>query len=407
MSRKRTQPKSDTQSNAYDVIIVGGGLSGLSFAAGLGGAGISVLCLEREDPAHMATQSYDDRTIALSLGSYRVMEQFGMADFLSDKDMCPIRHIDISEGSSPVLLNFLSHDINIDAFGYIIENRFLRRALYQKIESLDSVDLLSSTRVIDFEFLSDHVQVKTSSGACFSAKLIVGADGRSSFTREWMNIGVREWSYHQSAHVCMITHEHPHNFTAVENFRSEGPFAILPMSDDKNGRHRSAVVWSRHTRQKAKNIDNLEIFEIGLQALVPASYGRIEVISKPVLYPLGFVHAHRYTGTRMALIADAAHGIHPIAGQGLNLGFRDMSALYELIVSAHEQGRDIGASALLSTYEQKRRFDNMMMSAATDALNRIFAHPSKSFGLIRKAGLKMIQSVKPAKRFLMKYASGL
>ncbi|MBN8520592.1 MAG: UbiH/UbiF/VisC/COQ6 family ubiquinone biosynthesis hydroxylase [Alphaproteobacteria bacterium] len=405
MTRKKI--KSYPTDAAYDVIIIGGGLSGLSFAAGLGGAGISVLCIEREDPAHMATQSYDDRTIAISLGSYRVLEQFGITHFLSDNDMCPIRHIDISEGSSPVLLNFLSHDIDIDAFGYIIENRFLRRALYQKIESLDSVHLLSSTHVVDFEILSDHVQVKTSSGACFSAKLVVGADGRSSFTREWMNIGVREWSYRQSAHVCMMAHEHPHHFTAVENFRPEGPFAILPMPDDENGRHRSAVVWSRHHRKKIKNLENIGIFEAGLQALVPTSYGRIEVISKPVLYPLGFVHAHRYTGTRMALIADAAHGIHPIAGQGLNLGFRDMSALYQLIISAHKQGRDIGASALLSTYEQKRRFDNMMMSAATDTLNKLFAHPSKSFGLIRKAGLKMIQSVKPAKRFLMKYASGL
>ncbi len=403
----RNHKKTHRKNKSYDVIIVGGGLSGLSFAAGLGSAGISVLCLEREDPAHMVTQSYDDRTIAISLGSYRALEQFGVTDFLSDKDMCPIRHIDISEGSSPILLNFLSHDINIDAFGYIIENRFLRRALYQKIESLDSVDLLSSTRVIDFEVLSDHVQVKTSSGTCFSAKLIVGADGRSSFTREWMNIGVREWSYRQSAHVCMISHENPHHFKAVENFRPEGPFALLPMPNDDNGRHRSAVVWSRHTRQKTKKIEKIEIFEAGLQALVPKSYGRIKVISKPVIYALGFIHAHRYTGTRMALIADAAHGIHPIAGQGLNLGFRDILSLYELIITAHKQGDDIGTSQLLSAYEQRRRFDNMMMAGATDILNRIFAHPSKSFGLIRKAGLKMIQSVKPAKRFLMKYASGL
>ena len=217
----------------------------------------------------------------------------------------------------------------------------------------------------------------------------------------------RQWSYHQRAVICMTEHEHPHNYAAVEHFWPEGPFAILPFTDDSKGVHRSAVVFTEHGPEKTSLMKmSDEEFELALAARFPEHYGDVKLSGTRAAYPLNLVHAEKYTAPRMVLVADAAHGIHPIAGQGLNLGFRDLDCLDQLIEQALRTGEDIASSAILKTYEQKRRPDNMAMVAMTDGLNRLFSNASPTVSLLRKVGLKMVSRINPAKRFFMRQAMG-
>ena len=206
----------------------------------------------------------------------------------------------------------------------------------------------------------------------------------------------------------MIAHEKPHNNTAWEDFRSSGPFAILPMMGDAKGGHRSALVWTEHGAEKKSALHWDEyVFNAAITERFPASYGAVKAVGKRFSYPLGLIHAQSYTAPRMALVADAAHGIHPIAGQGLNIGLRDIAVLSEFIIAAKNSGMDVGGDAVLKEYEHVRRPDNMAMAAATDALNKLFSNDSKSLRTIRIAGLKMVQKIGPARRFFMKQAMGI
>lgn len=389
-----------------DIIIVGGGLAGLSLAALLGVGGVRTLCLDRESPAAALSESFDGRTTAISYGSQKILQAAGVWGEIK-ADSCPIHTIQILDGDSPVLLEFDSSEVGGDTFGWIAENRRLRAALYAKIGSLKNTACIAPARVCGFSVNDKGARVMLEDGRTFQAPLIVGADGRGSFTRGWMGIGTRSWSYRQRAIVCAVTHEHGHNNIAVENFRPEGPFAILPMTDDDEGRHRSSVVWTEHggTKDSALHFDQAA-FDASLQARFPSCYGAVRQIYGRFSYPLGLVHAHRYIGPRMALVAEAAHGIHPIAGQGLNMGFRDIAALAALVADAVGRGEDPGTPALLSRYQRTRRFDNMAMAGATDSLNKLFSNNLAPARLARRTGLKMVAKLPFAKQFFMKQAMG-
>jgi 2-octaprenyl-6-methoxyphenol hydroxylase len=235
------------------------------------------------------------------------------------------------------------------------------------------------------------------------AKLIVGADGKKSFTRDWMDVPVREWNYKQRAVICTAAHEHPHNNEAVEHFWPEGPFAILPMSDDENGTHRSSVVFTEHGPEQNSLMKlSDEEFNAELRRKFPENYGHVEMIGRRAVHALSLVHAARYIAPRMCLVADAAHGIHPIAGQGLNLGFRDVKALGDLTKGA----KDPGNQDILENYQRTRRFDNMAMVAVTDGLVRLFSNNSPSMRALRRTGLKLVGKLPAAKRFFIRQAMG-
>lgn len=386
----------------YDVIIVGGGLAGLTLACLLGKAGIKTVCLDQADPK---AQILDLRTTAISYGSSKILDDAGVwADMA--KTACPIENIEILDGDSPLLLNFLSSEVQDRAFGNIVENADLRKALLSKIKTLKSVSHIAPARVKDFNVTDTAAQAILETGETLSAQLIIGADGKNSSLREWMDIPTRQWNYNQRAVICCVAHENPHANIAVEHFWPEGPFAILPMSDDKNT-HRSSVVFTEHGPEKNSLMHFTDAeFEIALNARFPARYGAVKMIGKRAAYPLSLVHATRYIGPRMALIADAAHGIHPIAGQGLNLGFRDVSKIAQLLRGAFENNCDLGEASLLEEYQRARRFDNMSMVAVTDGLVRLFSNNHASMRLIRRAGLKLVSKLKPAKQFFMKQAMG-
>lgn len=392
-----------------DVIIVGGGPAGLTMTALLAANGVKTICIDRDNPASQIKQDFDGRTIAVSYGSRQVLEAAGIWDSLENK-ACPINTIQILDEESPVLLKFDKSEVDDRTFGWIAEMRDIRTALFDKLATEKHAHHKAPAAVSGYALHKDEksVSVHLQDGTSLSAPLVIGADGRNSFTREWMGIDTRGWSYRQKAVVCVVHHENPHQHIAVEHFRPEGPFAVLPMKDDEQGRHRSSLVWTEHynTRDKSAMDYDDEVFNAALNSRFPEFYGRVGIAGPRFSYPLGLIHAHQYIGPRMALIADAAHGIHPIAGQGLNLGFRDIACLTELITTAVKNKEDPGADALLATYQKQRRFDNMAMAGATDALTRLFSNDIAPVGIVRKIGLRAVAKLPHAKGFFMKQAMG-
>jgi 2-octaprenyl-6-methoxyphenol hydroxylase len=395
------------KSKIYDVAIIGGGLAGLSLAALLGQSGFNILCIDREDKAKTLTQNFDGRTTAISYGSAKILTEAGVWDSC-EKNSCPILDIRILDGASSVLLNFLSHDVEDRAFGHIIENRLLRQAQYKKIATLKNVIHLDNIIVTDVKMNDDYAHITTNEGHEYKAQLVVGADGKQSFIRKIIDVPHHEWGYNQTAIVCCVDHEKPHHNVAIEHFLPDGPFAVLPMNDNPaTGKHQSSLVWTVHGSDKRMIDCDDDIFNIALNARFPKEYGAVKLFGKRSFWPLGLSHAHSFIDNRIVIIAEAAHAMHPIAGQGLNIGMRDIKTLHDLLIDARAQNKDLGSQELLNTYQSMRRIDTSAMMAATDILNRLFSNKSKVLGLARKIGIKAVNHMPPVKRFFMHQAMGL
>lgn len=389
--------------NNYDIIIVGGGLSGLTLACLLGTHKFSVLCLDRDIPAQNKTAA---RATVLSHGTSLVLKEAGIWDKIEPL-ACPIQKIDILDGNSPVLMDFLSQDVDDTAFGHNIENHFVLDALVKQIEKLKTITHLTGESVASVQTSGKSANVTTSGGKEFSASLVIGADGRNSFIREFLDVTTHGWSYEQTALAATFEHKNPHNNTAIEHFRREGPMAILPLQD-KGETHRSSFVWTVETRDAKPLLEmDQDTFTIALSARIPENYGAIKIASKLMSFPLSLQHAHTYIGERIALIADAAHGMHPIAGQGLNMGMRDIKALVEILKDTREAKQDLGNEDVLQKYQRARHFDNMTMMAATDALNKLFSNNLPFIAPLRRLGIALANRSPTAKRFLMHQAMGL
>lgn len=388
----------------YDVAIIGGGLAGMTLACLLGKAGVRAACIDQAPSA--GPGQGDLRTTAISYGSRKILEEAGVWQRI-ERAACAIDDIRILDGASSVLLNFLNAEVEGKSFGWIVLNSDLRAAMLATLKNHSSVKHIASTTVKDFVRTENAVAVMLAEGTAISARLVVSADGRNSFTRRWMGVHVREWSYRQRAIVCNVAHENSHYNTAVEHFWPEGPFAILPMADDANGTHRSSVVFTEH-RPESRSFMKLDAaaFAAELAARFPASYGAITLVGPRAAFPLGLVHAAEYIAPRMALVADAAHGIHPIAGQGLNLGFRDVAELARLVGDACVHSHDPGAADILEAYQRRRRPDNTAMIAVTDSLNRLFSNNILPVRVLRRAGLKVVAKLPIARRFFMRQAMG-
>lgn len=395
-----------SKQNKFDIAVIGGGHAGLTTTAILAKAGFNVACIDLENPKDYKKLK-NNRTTAISYGSSKVLEQTDAWNSLL-KQACPIKDIKILDGSrSPVYLDFLADQVGHEAFGWIVDNIDLKIALHTQIKKLKSASLFSQTSVEDFKITDGGYQISLSDGQEIEAGFIIGADGRRSFTRQKLGINVRQWSYDQTAIVSIIHHEKPHNNIAIEHFYKEGPFAILPMLDGAKGNHRSSIVWSEENKNPKSILEyDDETFILALKTRFPEFYGDILGAGKRLSYPLNFIHASSYISHKAALVADAAHGIHPIAGQGLNIGLRDIDVLCDLMIKAKNNDRDWGSEEILKSYEQKRRIDNMSMAGATDYLNSLFASPHQTVQLGRKIGLKLVSKIKPAKEFFMRRAMG-
>jgi 2-octaprenyl-6-methoxyphenol hydroxylase len=386
-----------------DVIIFGGGLVGLALASALDSSGLSAIVVDPADPSLRKDAAFDGRTSAVSSSSMRMLETIGVADHLAEAG-CPIWRIAVADGLKPGGLHFDPDDQ--EPLGYMNENRYLRAALHARAESGKNIWLLWKSQVASVERGEGGVVVALADGRKLYAPLLVAADGRNSATREAAGINVARWKYDHQAIVSVLRHDRPHEHVAYEIFYPGGPFALLPMNDDAIG-HRSAIVWSVPEDDAAGWLSlNDEDFAAEAEAAMGEFLGKIELLAPRSSYPLGFHHAAQITADRLALVGDAAHAIHPIAGQGLNLGFRDAAALAQVLVEGARLGLDLGDTQLLDRYQRWRSLDALSVAFATDTLTRVYGVPGKAASALRRLGMELVGRMSPLRNRLMSEARG-
>jgi 2-octaprenyl-6-methoxyphenol hydroxylase len=386
-----------------DVIIFGGGMIGLALGSALDSSGLSTIVLDPADPAPRAEPAFDGRTSAVSSSSMRMLRTIGVVDHLREPG-CPIRRIAVADGLEPGGLHFDPDDD--EPLGWMHENRHLRGALQARAEAGPNTWLLWKSRVTNVERGDHGVIVALEDGRKLRAPLLVAADGRNSATREAAGIRIARWKYDHQAIVSVLRHEKPHDNVAYEIFFPTGPFALLPMND-AGGRHRSAIVWSVPNEDAAGWLSlHDDDFAAEAEAAMGGFLGKVELLAARSSFPLGFHHAAQITARRVALVGDAAHAIHPIAGQGLNLGFRDVAALAEVLVEGVRLGLDLGDQQLLDRYQRWRSLDALSVAFATDSLTRIYGVPGRAASAVRRFGMGLIDRVSPFKNRLMSEARG-
>ena len=403
-----------------DIAIVGGGLAGGLAALALGSRGFSCALIDAQDPAKMRGQAFDGRTSAISYASARVFRRLGVWDGI-EPDAEPIRDILVTDGRaqsrfddgavSSFQLHFDSRELGDNQpLGWIAENRHLRDALFDALAPLDNVRLMAPARRTSVTFGKGGAAIGLEDGRTVNASLVVAADGRFSALRSEANIKTNQWRYRQTGIVCTVAHEHPHKGVAQEFFLPSGPFAILPMTPRSeepapNNRYRSSLVW---TEREDAAPAFLSLDDAGFQREIENRFGpylgALEVVGGRWSYPLAFHLAQSYIAPRLALVGDAAHAIHPIAGQGYNLGIKDIAALTDVLSEGREVGLDIGAMSVLDNYQRWRRFDSASLALGTDFLNRLFSNDVPALRFIRDAGMDLVCRITPLRKMFMRQA---
>ena len=387
----------------HDVAIVGGGLVGGVLAAALAGRGLDVALIDRLAPHQGIALTFDGRAAAVSLAGQRLLDAVGVWPHVAPETE-PIREIRVSDGPSLMFLHYDHADVGPDPLGFMAENRHLRAAIASAIAGLgNALTVFSSAAVTGFAQTADEARLQLGDGRTVRSRLAIAAEGRASVLRSAAGIRVSGWDYPQTAIVATIGHEKSHGGIAHEHFLPPGPFAILPLA----GGHRSSLVWTERPDLAAAYLalpEDRFLDEIARR--VGGFLGALSLIGPRFSYPLGLQFAERYVEGRLVLVGDTAHGIHPIAGQGLNLGLRDVAALTEILVDGAQLGLDPANPAGLDAYQRWRRADNLLMAGVTDLLNRLFSNDVGPVRLARDLGLDAVNRIAPLKRFFMRHAMG-
>ncbi len=387
-----------------DVVIGGAGFAGLALAIALRQALGERFSVTVADPALKNAQSKDPRASAIAAAARRLFEAIEVWQTVEDEAQ-PILDMVVTDSKlddavRPTFLTFGGEVEEGEAFAHMIENRLLVDALVEKARALDIN--LRGTAVTRFAHAPNSIHVTLADGGTIAARLLVGADGARSQIREQAGIATHGWNYGQSAIVCTVEHERDHEGRAEEHFLPAGPFAILPLTGN-----RSSIVWTEREAGAERVValpDNE--FHDELEKRFGLHLGDLKVVGARRAFPLGLFTARKFIGERLALVGDAAHIIHPIAGQGLNMGLRDVAALAEAVTDAARLGLDIGAPDVLERYQRWRRFDTAMMGVATDSLNRLFSNRSDVLRLMRDVGLGLVDRLPPLKRMFIGEAAG-
>jgi len=382
-----------------DVLVVGGGLVGQSLAIALANAGVGVMVLDRMVPETTLAPEYDGRASAISFASQEMMRATSVWDKVSESQ--PILEIRVSDRLSLLHIHFDHKALGGEPFGAMVENRHLRMALHTTTKRT-TVRNLAPESLKSFDINEFGLNAILESGKKLRARMLVAADGARSQTRDLAGIGTRGWSYDQWGIVTTVEHERPHRGIAHERFLNPGPFAILPLTGN-----RSSLVWTEPPEMAAEMVkldDNR--FGQELRARFGDFLGEIETIGPRWCYPLHLRLADSYVAERFALVGDAAHAMHPIAGQGLNLGLRDAAALAEIIVDANRLGLDIAGPDVLARYQRWRRLDGLALLSVTDGLNKLFAPNSGPIAWARDLGLAAVNQMPPLKQFFVNHARG-
>ncbi|MEP3947411.1 UbiH/UbiF/VisC/COQ6 family ubiquinone biosynthesis hydroxylase [Ascidiaceihabitans sp.] len=390
-----------------EIAIVGGGLNGPILALALAQSGITSTVIDAQKTETFKDEGFNGKSYAVALTSQRLLARLGLWDALADNAQ-PMLEITVTdgragEGPSPFFMHFDHAEIEEGPMGYMVQDRHLRPVLLDVIASNPLVTHLPDTTVIAQSAQPGGVSVSLSAGKTLTAKALIGCDGRSSGTCERAGIKRIGWGYAQTALVCAIQHEKPHHGVAHQFFMPAGPLAILPLPGN-----RSSIVWS-------ETDENAQAFN----ALPEAAYldmlrprfgdflGEIALEGERFTYPLNLTLAQNLVADRVALVGDAAHGVHPIAGQGLNAGMRDIAALAQILTEAKQRGEDIGSIQVLKRYEEWRRFDNAALAMATDAFNKLFSNDNPLLRLGRDLGMGLINAMPGLRRGFIREAAGL
>ena len=389
-----------------DLIILGGGLVGMTLALAAARSGITSHVIDRADPADLTAEGADGRASAISTASWNLFRNIGIAESLEPLG-CPIDSIAVTDGMKPGRIDFTPKP-GEGSLGRMFANRDLRIALFDAARKEPNIAWHVKTEAVRRDRGPHGVEVELSDGRVLKASLLVAAEGRQSPTRDEAGFALAKWDYRHRAFVTALFHEKPHGNTAWEIFYPAGPFALLPLLDDEQGRHRSALVWTVAEKDAAGITampDAMFVNEVASR--MHGVLGRIELAAPRMSYPLRFHHAGKVIGDRLAVIGDAAHGMHPIAGQGLNLGLRDVGALVEVLSEGMRLGLELGDAQLLARYEKWRSLDAFMVMSVTDGLTRLFGIPGRLPSMVRRLGMGAVQRMPTLKRFFMDEARGM
>lgn len=390
-----------------DILIVGGGLNGPALALALGNAGFSVRIVDSLPKDVREDAEFDGRAYALALGSQRLLSGIGVWPTV-EPNAQPMLEIKVTdgragEGPSPWMMHFDHAEIDEGPMGYLVEDRHLRRAFLSAMEDHPKLEHIAPATVVDQTAEAGRISIALADGSTLSASVLIGSDGRSSGTAQRAGIKRTAWDYGQTALVCAAEHAKPHGGIAHQFFMPGGPLAILPLTGN-----RSAIVWSED-RAKAHHVAALDDDGF-LDALRPAFgdfLGEITLCGERFTYPLGLSIATSLVADRVALIGDAAHGIHPIAGQGLNAGLRDVAALVDVLIDARKRGEDFGGAQALARYQSWRQFDTTKLAMATDGFNRLFSNDNPLLRAARDIGMGVINASPALRRAFIREAAGL
>ncbi|MGX9352858.1 FAD-dependent monooxygenase [Shimia sp. W99] len=390
-----------------DILIAGGGLNGPALALALAQSGFNVTVVDARPAPDRAGDNFDGRGYALALASQRLLSAIGVWDDVANNAQ-PLLEIKVSdgragEGPSPFFLHFDHAEIEEGPMGYMLEDRYLYRAFLTAMRNQPRITLLSETGVINQDVDASGVTVSLSTGETHRTRLMVGCDGRGSGVAKRAGIRRTGWGYGQTALVCAIAHEKPHGGIAHQFFMPPGPLAILPLPGNM-----SSIVWSE-TDENATRIQALSDDDY-MQVLRPRFgdfLGKIELVGNRFTYPLSLSVANHFVADHIALVGDAAHGMHPIAGQGLNAGLRDVAALAQVLTEARQRGEDIASTLVLERYQEWRRFDTAALVMATDLTNKLFSNDNPILRAGRDIGMGLVNAVPGLRRTFIREAAGL
>ncbi len=389
-----------------DLLILGGGLVGMTLALTAARKGFSSHVVDRADPAELTAEGFDDRATAISTASWHLFRNIGLAEGL-EEFACPIAKIAVTDQQKPGRIDF-QPEPHEGSLGRMFPNRRLRLALFEAAVDEPLINWVSKAEVNERQRSEYGVAAVLADGTKLNARLMVAAEGRQSPTRKEAGLVVANWDYSHRAVIAGLTHEKPHENVAWEIFYPAGPFALLPMLDDEQGRHRSSLVWTV-SEEDGAGVTKLgdRAFLAEVEKRMGGIYGEVTSVGVRSSWPLGFHHTAKITDERLALVGDAAHGIHPIAGQGLNLGLRDAATLVEVLEEGRRIGLDPGDHQLLMRYENWRGLDAFMVAGATDTLTRLFGVKGKTASAVRRFGMGAVQRSGALKHWFMDEARGV
>ncbi len=389
---------------SYDIAVVGGSSVGGALACALAQAGLRVAVIEAREPVRAwEAGSVDLRVFAITRASERIFRAIGCWADIERGGVSPFRDMRVWDAGGAGSIHFDSAELGEPTLGYIVEQRVIQAALNARMETLPTLEYLCPAELGAFETDGDTMRLTLADGRVLRTRLLVGADGAASRVRGMAGIAIETRDYDQEAVVGVVATELPHQETAWQRFLPTGPLAFLPLRDG-----RSSIVWST-TPQQAAELCALDpdTFLERLTEAFDRRLGRVTAVEERARFPLRRLHAKQYVAPRLALVGDAAHVIHPLAGQGVNLGLLDAATLAEVVLAAQAAGRDVGRVANLRRYERWRHGDNRAMQRAMDAFNDLFGTPALPARRLRNAGLGLVDRLGPIKRVLARHAMGL